>query len=96
MFLRLLSILLLIGLIQAQPSYQERIIYYSEEDNVCRYGERSDRINLIININDQVKRKRVINGGTMCQSWVFRYANAIMPADTIYFLEEDTSIRFPQ
>ncbi len=94
MLIQLISIVLLVNLNQAQPSYQERVIYYSEEDNVCRYG--SDKINMIININDQVKRKRVINGGTMCQSWVFRYANAIMPADTIYFSEEDTSIRFHQ
>jgi hypothetical protein len=37
----------------AQPDYQERVIYYSESDNVCRFGESSDRIHAVVNIDDR-------------------------------------------
>ena len=35
----------------AQLNYQERALYLGEADNVCRYGEDSDRINLEIDID---------------------------------------------
>ena len=35
----------------AQLNYQERALYLGEGDNVCYYGENSDRINLEIDID---------------------------------------------
>ena len=35
-----------------QLNYQKRAIYYSEKDNVCKYGDQNDLINLVINLDD--------------------------------------------
>ena len=54
----------------AQLNYQERALYLGEADNVCRYGEDSDRINLEIDIDGSEEVKASIPGATMCYEWV--------------------------
>ena len=46
-----LTLILLVLPCAAQLNYQERALYLGEADNVCYYGEKSDVINLVINID---------------------------------------------
>ena len=43
--------LLLIVLLTAAPNYQERAIYLGEKDNVCRFGDYTDRIYIEIEVD---------------------------------------------
>lgn len=88
-YLKLGVFILLVASILAQPNYQERVIYYSETDNVCRAGQHSDNIHLIINIDDTQTIKRDIDGFTLCDQWTLRYANAISPMKLMDLVELD-------
>ena len=46
-----LTLLILVLPCAAQLNYQERALYLGEGDNVCYYGEKSHRINLVIDID---------------------------------------------
>lgn len=44
-------ILLLVGVARNAPGFQERQIYYSEQDNVCKYGSGNDEYALTITLD---------------------------------------------
>lgn len=96
MLIKILTLFLLACLINTQPNYQQRAIYYSEQDNVCRFGERSDQVNLIINLNDRETLRRTVRGNTGCDQWTLRYANAISPSPYLYLLNNDEKMNFHQ
>lgn len=48
------GILLFALIVNAQPNYHERIIYYSDEDNACVGIVSADYIDLTINFNDTI------------------------------------------
>ena len=85
-----------------QLNYQERAIYIGESDNVCRYGDQCDRINLVISLDDSEVLNLNTGGHTMCYSWVLPLSSAIHPATIYGYIEpnekheiefhEDTSI----
>jgi hypothetical protein len=89
MITKMLCFLVFIVFASGQPNYQERSIYYSESDNVCRFGESSDHVNLIINIDDKDRMKRTVRGETGCSQWSFRCADAISPSTMMYLLDDD-------
>ena len=68
MLFRIAGVLLLMVVVTGQPNYQERAVYYGEEDGVCCQGFYSDSMNLIINIDDRSRVKRIVSGGTACAS----------------------------
>ena len=53
----------------AQLNYQERSLYLEETDNVCRFGDQCDRINLEINLDDAEILKTSVGGHTFCYEW---------------------------
>lgn len=61
------EILLLTLIVNAQPNYHERIIYYSAGDNACADIQSTDYIDLTINFNDTILVDiRQISGHTGC------------------------------
>ena len=46
-----LTLILLVLPCAAQLNYQERALFLGEADNVCYYGENSDVIRLVIDID---------------------------------------------
>jgi hypothetical protein len=92
MILKILCSLVFIVLASGQPNYQERNVYYSEGDNVCRYTESSDKVNLIINIDDKDRVKKTIRGGTWCANYYFApYANMITTTTMMYQIDDDNN-----
>ena len=91
------AVFILACIAAAQPNYQQRVIYYSEEDNVCRFGAESDSINLIINIDNHSTIKANMAGNTLCQPASSHLA-AIKPSSQAVFSSaaNDTEIRFNQ
>lgn len=90
MFFKLITILSLLLLANAQPNYQERNVYYNESENSCRHGDYGDKINLIINLDDQERIKREVDGGTWCNPNPIiptRYASCIITSDKAYLIE---------
>ena len=49
--IRLIILLLIIGCINGQLGYQQRAIYLSRNDNVCVFGELSDKLQVVVNID---------------------------------------------
>jgi hypothetical protein len=49
--MEILFFFLMAVICQTNPNYQDRILYYSESDNVCLNGEHGDTINLTLILN---------------------------------------------
>ena len=64
---RLALFLSIFFLISTMPNYQERAIYLSERDNVCRFSPGSDTINVVLNIDGKQTIKFSADGMTYCQ-----------------------------
>lgn len=73
-----ISTIILLG-VSDVPNYQERAIYLGEKDNVCRFGEISDRIFLRVNLDGVVTRTFNISGWTSCSDGYIRYAKQMTP-----------------
>jgi hypothetical protein len=91
----LITVLMLLAMVLAAPNHQERQIYYSEQDSVCRYGSGYDEIYLAISI-DGVPAKRVLGrAATSCRQWGIRYADRIMALPMWSYIEDqDTFLKF--
>lgn len=91
-----LFIAFLLALCQTQPddNFQRRIIYFSEEDNVCYYGADSDVLDISVEI-DGVNAKRVYAlSGTFCREWVQRYRSQIKPVSVWDYVDSDSKMIF--
>lgn len=77
---KIMILCILEQIILAQPNYQQRVIYYTPDDNVCSHGEYSDRIYLNISIDDRFTLKRNVYGSTFCSQQEIRPEKAITPA----------------
>lgn len=66
MVVRVLVVLMIVCVGISQPNHQQRVIYYSEEDNACSFGTESDSINLVINIDNHYTIKGNMKGNTLC------------------------------
>jgi len=74
-----------------QRDYQERIIYTSENDNVCHFGTQSDEIFLSIIGEDFKEKNIIVNGHTLCDQYYLVDWLRIMPRGYWSFLSEDDS-----
>jgi hypothetical protein len=80
---------------QTNPNFQDRILYYSESDNVCLSGERSDTINLTLILNYSETMRIKAAGATSCNDWKIRYSQQIQPGTRwSTFVNEFDSITF--
>lgn len=69
----------------AQPNYQDRIVYYSEQDNVCVIGYESDMVALTLKLEDYPVIRTNEIGGTHCSHSVIYYRDGIMNGSLVYF-----------
>ena len=85
-------------LIHAQHNYQERIVYYSERDNVCQSGGFfADTIRLMLKIESSPASKKAMLGYTICADTIYDY-NAIFVTDGALYSNRDLNdyIEFEQ
>ena len=69
----------------AQPNYQERAIFLSEDDNPCYYGRGTlDKINYIINVPGKETIKQTVTATTMCEKECRIPSKAIWPSDGMH------------
>jgi hypothetical protein len=63
----LVFVLISLSLVSAQPNYQERVVYYSADDNACSTYHSTDYIDITINFNGTYLRTfRNADGNTDC------------------------------
>jgi hypothetical protein len=54
---------------------------------MCCSGGQKDQFNLIINLDDVNKIRRVVDGGAFCMEWSWFCADAVTAIDIAYLLE---------
>ena len=92
--MKALVFILLLGLCLGQRGYQQRQIYYDEQDNVCRHGEGSDRIDVIVELDGEIVEREVTLGSTGCRQWAFRCEDKIMPGPRWEYNSDRTTLTF--
>lgn len=78
-------LLALFSCISAAPNYQERRLYYNEQDNCCR--DNSDQVILEATFNDRPKITQMINGGTDCRTYAISYQDKIGPGEYMTYFK---------
>lgn len=76
------------------PNYQERQIYYNEEDNVCEYGSGNDEVFLSITVDGYRTKDVIVNTRTHCQELEVRDANRIAPMSRWSYHDSGSDLRF--
>ena len=78
--LRFMALAFLITMTLGADNFQQRGIYYGEDDNVCRWSPYPDYLYLNINLDGQDLTQRKANAGTFCAVWTWGpYRNKITP-----------------
>jgi hypothetical protein len=87
MSMKALALLLLLVCVSAEDDFQQRLIYLSERDNVCR--QRTDKVKISVVLDDLDWLDLVGNGGTSCYDGI-KYSDNIKPAKTWWaYIEKD-------
>jgi hypothetical protein len=73
----------------AQPNYQERVIYYNESMNVCRFTPGSDVIELNINLEGYPLLTVNRWGFTFCADRAFYDRDAISPSPYFSYFDDE-------
>lgn len=87
--MKVLILILLLTLCLAETAYQQRRIYYNEDDNVCRYGASSDKINIVVQLDGNVVISEIVMGNTYCRDWTLRYSDKIIPGQIWGYITKD-------
>jgi len=77
--IRLFILLMIIGCINGQLGYQQRAIYLSRDDNVCVFGELSDKLQVVVNIDGETTIEHISTGNTICNPFAMRIEDKIHP-----------------
>jgi hypothetical protein len=76
--------------------YQERQVYYSEQENVCRYGSGFDWVNLAITLDGSAFNEVTVRTPTYCSQWGHNYATQLKTPSKWSFLDGSDYLRFDE
>ena len=85
------SLLMTSALLIDTQNYQSRRLYYSENDNVCRFGWASDQMNLTITFSDKQQLNSRLRGATGCDTTQHFDRFQIQPGHYTCFLQENSA-----
>lgn len=91
-FVSVLLLVLIIG--SSSSNYQERQIYFNEEENVCEHGSGYDEVHLVIEVDGHRTKEVVANTHTHCYDWEWKDEDKIRPATKWSYIDSSSDIRF--
>lgn len=74
--------------------YQERQVYYSEEENVCTQGSGFDWVNLNITLDGNEYNEVTVKTRTYCSQWGNKYATQLRTASKWSYFDDDNHLMF--
>jgi hypothetical protein len=95
--LRTLLCALLLSAALAQTvvnNYQQRQVYYTEQENVCRHGSGFDWVNLLITIDGNIFNEATVKTQTFCSQWGSKDADRIKTATKWSFFDGTDYLKF--
>jgi hypothetical protein len=77
-------------------SFQERQIYYNEEDNVCEHGLGFDWVSLDFILDGVINKKVSVKIHTDCEDWAFTDAEKIVVPTKWGYIDEENEVLFDE
>jgi hypothetical protein len=75
-------------------NYQQRQVYYNEQENVCIHGSGFDWVNLAITLDGNAFNEVTVKTQTYCSQWGNAYATKLKTASKWSFFDGTDYLKF--
>lgn len=75
-------------------NYQERQVYYNEDENLCLQGSGYDWVNLLITLDGNIFNEVTVKTQNYCTQWGKDYATQLRTISKWSFFDDSNNLKF--